>query len=306
MNAKSSWHHEIFHEGVKHSYKILREVFRTRSSLQDICIYELVELGTTLILDSKIQSAEVDEHIYHESLVHPGLLAHDNPRSIFIAGGGEGATLREVLRHRSVERVTMVEIDEVVVEACRMHLSKMHEGSFDDPRLRLRFADARASLQSHDDRYDAIVVDVSDPDDHSPSRMLFTREFYWLCKSRLNPNGVLIVQGDIVGTATTHLFLPIVSTLRAVFQGVFPYWAHVPSFHYPWGFVACFPFDRAGLPYVGDRVVHERLVGELRYYDGLTHTMSTIFNRALRDGLEASSARQLTDSDWDVVEQRTR
>lgn len=296
MNLQLGWHHEVFGEGEKHSYKILRELFRRHSSFHDISIYDLAELGTTLVLDSKIQAAEADEHIYHEALVHPGLLAHGNPRTVFIAGGGEGATLREVLRHRSVERVTMVEIDEMVVEACRTHLLKLHQGSFDDSRLRLQFADARAYLEAHEDRYDTIVVDVSDPDDLAPSRMLFTREFYSLCKGRLNPNGVLIVQGDIAGAGDSHLFLPIVSTLRAVFKGVFPYWAHIPSFHYPWGFVVCSFLGGGGLPYVGDGVISERVVGELRYYDGATHTMGTIFSRTLRDRLEKSVTRQLTDA----------
>jgi spermidine synthase len=296
MNPPSGWHHEVFGEGEKHSYRILRELFRRRSPYQDIAIYELAELGATLVLDSKIQAAEADEHIYHEALVHPGLLAHGDPRSVFIAGGGEGAALREVLRHRSVERVTMVEIDQTVVEACRTHLSQLHHGSFDDPRLRLQFADARAYLQAHEDRYDTIVVDISDPEDMAPSRMLFTREFYSLCKRRLNPNGVLIVQGDIVGTGDSHLFLPIVSTLRAVFQRASPYWAHIPSFHYPWGFVVCFLHGDRGLPYVGDGVISQRVVGELRYYGGATHAMGTLFSSPVRDRLATSAIRQLTDT----------
>lgn len=296
MSLERGWHEEVFGEGEKHSYKILRELVRRRSEYQDISIYELAEVGKALVLDNKIQSAEVDEHIYHEALVHPGLLAHGNPKSIFIAGGGEGATLREVLRHRSVERVTMIEIDEIVVDVCRAHLPNLHQRSFDDPRLRLQFADARAYLEAHADRYDAIVIDVSDPDDLSPSRMLFTREFYSLCKGRLNPNGVVIVQGDIAGAGRSHLFLPIVSTLRTVFEGVFPYWAHIPSFHYPWGFVVCSSRGQDKLPYIGDEVIRERLVGTLRYYDFEAHIMGAILFRSLRDQLETAVTRQLTDA----------
>ena len=293
----SSWHHEIFGNGERHSYKIKRELFNYKSAYQQVAIYELSELGTTLVLDSKIQAAEADEYIYHEALVHTGLLAHEHPKSVFIAGGGEGATLREVLRHRSVEHVTMVEIDEAVVKACRIHLRSFHMGSFTDPRLRLHFADARVYLQSCVDTYDAIIVDVSDPEELAPSRMLFTREFYRLCSSRLNKKGVIIVQGDIVGTNRTQLFIPITSTLRGVFANVFPYWAHVPSFHYPWGFVvASTQSDPSQFDYAGDAAVRHRIAGELRYYDSITHKMSSLFTKSVRDGLNSSVSRQLTDA----------
>lgn len=291
-----AWHHERFGDGEQHSYRILRELFRLRTPLQELAILELAEVGLSLVLDSKMQSSQGDEHVYHEALVHPGLLAHASPKSVLIAGGGEGATLREVLRHQSVERATMVEIDEAVVAACRSHLSAFHRGSFDDPRASVVFADARQYLETHEDKFDAIVVDISDPEEDSPSRMLFTREFYARCASRLTPGGVLIVQADIVGTADWHLFGPIVATLGSVFPCVIPYWAYVQSFHYPWGFAIASAADLSGLPYVGDEELARRLTGNLRYYDMTTHALGQLFTRQVLDHLKHRGHRVLSDT----------
>jgi spermidine synthase len=133
-------------------------------------------------LDEKIQSTESDEYIYHEALVHPSLLAHPNPKRVFIAGGGEGATAREVLRHKSVERVVMVDIDDIVCKTSKEFLPKHHRGAFDNPRYQLIIEDAKVWLQQTEEKFDVMVLDLADPVEDGPAYMLYTKEFYTMGK----------------------------------------------------------------------------------------------------------------------------
>src|SRR5262249_40147587 len=130
------------------------------TAFQDVEIVETPSYGTMLILDGLIQSSEDDEHAYHQALVHPGLIAHPGRNEVLIIGGGEGATLREVLRHRSVERVTMVDIDAELIELCKEYLDDWHQGSFDDPRTEVVIGDGRGFLEATDRTFDAVICDI--------------------------------------------------------------------------------------------------------------------------------------------------
>ncbi len=244
-----------------------------KTQFQAMDIVDTVSYGRALFLDGKIQSGQADEFIYHECLVHPALVAHPAPRRVFIAGGGEGATAREILRHQTIESVVMVDIDEDAVRACRDYLTDVHQGAFDDPRLELVYDDARAELEKARPDFDAIVVDVTDPLKGGPSYRIFTREFYELARARLRPGGVISVQaesGDI-GGLTGHV--AIVNTLRSVFSRAHGFRAHVPSFGETWGFaVASDGLLPADLTIEAvDRILAQRGCSDLRYYDGLTN-----------------------------------
>ena len=117
-----------------------------QTDYQNVEVLESDTFGRALALDGKTQSTERDEFVYHEALVHPAMLAHPGPRSVFIGGGGEGGTLRETLAHRSVEQVVMLDLDRRVVELCREFLPHHSEGSFEDPRVTLIHQDARDTL----------------------------------------------------------------------------------------------------------------------------------------------------------------
>lgn len=122
-------------------------MYNEHSEFQNAQIIETGPFGKTLVLDSKTQSALFDEFVYHENLVHPVMIAHPNPKTVFIGGGGELATAREVAKHPSVERIVMVDLDKTVVEICKKHLPEWHGGVIDDPRLELRYDDAKAWLE---------------------------------------------------------------------------------------------------------------------------------------------------------------
>jgi len=230
---RSRWYIESFSPSERHLYRIRRTLLTCQTSFQAVEIHDLDSFGKALILDSKIQSTAVDEFIYHEILVHPALLLHPNPRRVFIAGGGEGATLREVLRHRTVEQIVMVEIDREVVDACRAHLAEWHQGAFEDPRVKLRYLDARRYLEESSETFDVIILDISDPVKGGPAYRLFTREFYEVLRQRLSPGGAIALQADMVSLLDVTVYSAINATLQSVFPLVAPYWAYIPSFVFP-------------------------------------------------------------------------
>lgn len=260
-------------DGERVLYEVTRVLVSEQTPYQLLEVVDTVGHGRCLFLDSKIQSAEHDEFIYHESLVNPALVLHPAPRNVLIAGGGEGACLREVLRHNTVQHVTMVDLDEAAVRACREYLGAWHRGAFDDPRVRLLHTDARAYLEKAPMTWDCIIVDVTDPLAGGPSYLLFTREFYQLASSRLSDQGTIAVQAESVDLGVEEAHLAIVRTLAAVFPFVAPYRVHVPSFGESWGFaLASKDRDPRHLsPAEVDAVLAARGCTDLRFYDGPTH-----------------------------------
>jgi spermidine synthase len=254
-------------------------------------IMESGSYGRCLVLDGKMQSSATDEFIYHEALVHPALLTHPNPKRVFIVGGGEGATLREVLRHKSVEYCMMVDIDQEVVEKSKELLPEWHQGAFDDPRTDLRFMDARKYLEETSDTYDAIIIDISEPVEEGPAYLLFTREFYEIVKERLSPDGTIALQA---GTTALHQllnFTAVDKTLNAVFPVVAPYNVCIPSFGLPWGFtLASKNIDpRKFDPKVLDEMIKKRIKGENRYYDGITNQGMYMLPKHIRKAMAAET-----------------
>ncbi len=184
-------------------YRLRRVLYQGRTRWQNVLIADTYNYDRVLMLDGAIQSAESDESLYHELLVQPAMLAHDEPRDVLIIGGGEGATLREVLSHASVRRAVMVDLDRELVELCREHLFQWHQGAFDDPRCELLAEDGRAYLERDPSLYDVVIIDVVDMLDNGPAQALYTRQFYELLHSRLRPGRVVAVQGLEFSTATT-------------------------------------------------------------------------------------------------------
>jgi spermidine synthase len=189
-----------------------------------------------LVLGGRLHSAEQDEFIYHEALVQPAMLAHPDPQRVLVMGGGEGATLREVLRHPGVRSAVMVDIDGELVGLCKEWLPTFHAGAFDDPRTELVFADGRDWLAAQPDgSLDVIILDLPEPLEGGPALKLFTREMYELARSKLAFRGVMAVQSGPAGFQG-HLMADINATLRAVFFRIVAYTAFVPSFMDLYGF----------------------------------------------------------------------
>ena len=277
-------------------HRVKKVIYSGRTEFQSIEIVDTRSFGICLVLDGKIQSSERDEFIYHETLVHPAMLSHACPETVFIAGGGEGATLREVLAHKTVKRVVMVDIDRQVIEICRRYLAFFHQGSFDDSRLELHFADARRYLQETSDRFDVVIIDLVEPLEEGPACLLYTQEFYQLVKERLNVGGILCVQSGASGWTNLQNFTAIINTLKSVFAIVCPYQAYIPSFVDLWGFTTASQSINPTelLPEDVDRKIAARLPRKLKSYDGLTHQASFTLPKHIRHQL-ASTKKIITD-----------
>ena len=295
---RHNWFYDHISPDLTVMHSIREKIYSGRTKFQSVDIIKTGGFGTCLILDGKIQSSEADEFIYHEALVHPAMLAHPRPERVFIAGGGEGATLREVLKHKTVKSAVMVDIDEEVVDLCRRFLPLWHEKAFNDPRTELHFVDARKYLDESSEEFDVIIIDLADPLEEGPARLLYTKEFYRIIAQKLGPAGIMSVQAESSEWANLDNFAAIVSTLGNVFPVACPYQVHVPAFLGLWGFVsASQSLDPSALtPEEIDTRIPARISKQLRSYDGLTHQAMFTLPKHIRHQL-AISKRVITDKE---------
>jgi spermidine synthase len=189
------WAVETLHRHYRQCLEIGRMLYDSETEHQRIRVFENARFGRVLTLDGVVQTTEGDEFIYHEMLAHVPVLAHGAAGRVLIIGGGDGGMAREVLRHRSVEHVTMVEIDAGVVEFSKQYLPSLSDGAFDDPRLDLVIADGADFVANTDRRFDVAIVDSTDP--VGPGEVLFTDTFYGRTKRCLNEGGILVTQNGV-------------------------------------------------------------------------------------------------------------
>lgn len=299
INPQSyKWFFETTTSVEGHMHAIVRTIVEAQTKFQHVEIMETASYGKALVLDGRIQSSQADEFIYHEALVHPGMLAAENkPESGLVIGGGEGATLREVLRYPSIKRAVMVDIDGEVVDLCKKHLPEMHQGAFEDKRTELRHEDARAYLEKTSERFDFISIDLVEPLEEGPACMLFTKEFYTLIRDRLTPGGSMTMQAGMTKVGELNFFTAIHRTLRDVFPVVAGYQAFISCFGTPWGFItATKKVDpRQQTVEMVDKLVAERIKGSLAYWDGQAHQHSFGLPKFIRTQIDAQT-RVVTDS----------
>jgi len=208
-----------------------------RSKFQEIIIAEVEEFGLSLILDGYIQSTQLDEFIYHESLVHPSMVLHPNPTKVLIIGGGEGATLREVLKHNTVNNAVMVDIDEDVVELSKKYLYPIHQGSFFDKRAKIVIEDGKKFIEeSESGSFDVIILDLTDPYSSDIAKQLYTTDFYKKIYSVLTDEGVMVTQA---GSSFFYrdVYMDVYQAVKSVFNYVLEYQVWIPSFGYSCNFI---------------------------------------------------------------------
>ncbi len=292
-NQADKWFFDRINQNLMQLHAFETIIYSGHTRFQKIEIMKTGAFGKCLVLDNKIQSSDFDEFIYHESLVHPALLAHPNPRKVFIAGGGEGATLREILVHPTVERAVMIDIDAEVIKICQEYLPEYNNGAFRDNRTELRHEDARDYLEKSSERFEAVIIDLTEPVEEGPAYLLYTKEFYRMVYDRLTPDGLMSVQAGCASLVELLNFSAVYQTLKSVFPVVLPYQADIPSFGGPWGF--CLASKGIVPPAQNDinRQIDKRHL-KLKYYDGLTHQYMFSLPKPLRQELEAQS-RIITD-----------
>ncbi len=276
-----------------HWYKITETYYEGRTEFQTAAIYETSEYGTMLVLDGIVQSVEDDEYIYHECLTQPALTAHPKPNRVLVIGGGEGATIREVLRHPGIERVVMVDIDRELVEICKVHMPEWHQGAFDDPRVELVIGDGGRYVETTDEVFDVIILDVVDAFDDGPATELYTEQFYRLVSRRLASGGILVIQAmELCGLEYAD-HCRVLRELRPVFRYTRSYSVYVPSFWCEWGYiVASDEVDVAAVePKEIDAVLMRRgIEAQLRFYDGAAHRRLFALPKDVRRALDGREA----------------
>jgi len=292
------WFYDRISQDLIQLHSTKEVLYKGQTRFQSIEVILTGSYGKCLVLDGKIQSSEVDEFIYHEALVQPAMITHPQPETVFIAGGGEGATLREVLSHNTVKRAVMIDIDREVIATCRRLLPDYSQGAFEDKRTELHHADAREYLAKggESQSFDIIIIDLPEPLEEGPAYLLYTQEFYQLVRERLSANGIISVQAGSASLNELLNFSSVYNTLKSVFPIVCPYQVDVPSFGGPWGFcLASLNLDPRKLS-AGeiDSRIAERSLKKLKAYDGLSHQGMFSLPKHLRTELSKQS-RLITD-----------
>ncbi len=225
LDERSQWQNPQFHnrnvwftdkdEGQALSLRYTGEILHDQQSpFQRVRILESYKYGKILTLDNMVMTTQKDEYHYHEMISHIAMFTHHQPKNILVIGGGDGGTVREILRHQNVDKVTMVEIDGEVIEACKKHLPEI-ACSFDHPKLEMIVDDGISFVKNCPAKtYDIIIIDGSDP--VGPAEGLFSVEFYRNCYEALKDEGILVSQGESP-KFNEKVFVELNSTLKNIF-----------------------------------------------------------------------------------------
>lgn len=226
------WYTEEHTENVRFCIKIKDVLYNGKSTYQKIEILDSVEFGKILTLDGLIMLTEKDEFIYHDMIVHIPMAVKPNIRKVLVIGGGDGGTIRELTRYKTIEKIHLVEIDKLVVDVCKEYLPET-ASKLDEARVELYFENGLKFIRSQEDEYDLIIVDSTDP--FGPGEGLFTREFYGNCYKALKEDGIMVNQLE------SPYYTYYINSMKRAHKRIkefFPiakvYQAHIPT--YPSGY----------------------------------------------------------------------
>ncbi|MDR2188680.1 MAG: polyamine aminopropyltransferase [Azonexus sp.] len=247
-----------------------RTLARQQSPWQRIEIFENPQFGRVMRIDDCFMTSEQDEFFYHEPMTHLPAIAHPGVRRALVVGGGDGGAAEELLKLPGIEQVVLAELDGEVIALAREWLATIHRGAFDDPRLQIRLGDARELLAQSNERFDQIVLDLTDP--FGPAVELYTVEFYQSCRRALNPGGVISLHlGSPIHLGET--MTRITAAVRAVFPIFRPYLHYVPLYGTLWCMaMASDSTDPARLAAAEvDARLAARGIRDLQLYNGAMH-----------------------------------
>lgn len=194
MQAKNIYY-ETLHPAYGQYFEVEKVLFEQKTEQWHLSIFENAAMGRVMALNGAIQTTEKDEFVYHEMLTHVPILAHGDVKRVLIIGGGDGGMLREVVKHKQIESITMVEIDAAVVEMCKSYFPNHSQGAYDDPRVNLVISDGMDYVRQSQQKFDVIISDCTDP--LGPGEVLFSSDFYEGCKRCLNENGIFVAQNGV-------------------------------------------------------------------------------------------------------------
>lgn len=233
------WYTEELIENVRFSTKIKRQLHSEKSPFQQIDVFDTEEFGKLLTIDGIVMVTEKDEFIYHDMITHVAMATNPSIKKVLVIGAGDGGTVRELTRYNTIEKIDMVEIDEVVVKVSREYLP-FTACKLDDHRVNLYFEDGIKFVEGKESQYDLIIVDSTDP--IGPGEGLFTKAFYANCYKALTENGILINQNESPYYAATAREM---KRAHSKIKGIFPiakaYQYYIPTYpggHYIFGFAS--------------------------------------------------------------------
>ncbi len=241
-----------------------------KSEFQTIEVFATQDFGKLMRIDGCNMVSERDEFFYHENLIHPVATTHANPQNVLIIGGGDGGAAEEMLKHPSVIKVTLCELDAKVVEVSKRHFAGMHRGVFDNPRLSLVIGDGIKFIEETSEQFDLIALDLTDP--AGDAKALYSQIFFADCKAKLINGGALTIH---IGSPFAHpaRVRESMASLRATFRVVNAWFVHIPMYGATWGF-AC-GSDALDIRDISaaeiDRRLSERCIGHRQFYNGAMH-----------------------------------
>jgi len=248
--------------------RITKSLEKVKSEFQEIEVVESEPFGKILLIDGIIMLTDADEFCYHEMITHIPLCVHPKAQKVLVIGGGDGGTVREILKHDSVNEVDVCEIDEKVIEISRRHFPYL-ANSFNDPKVKVYCEDGNKFIKNHKDEYDIIIVDSSDP--IGPAEVLFRREFYEAMYQALKNNGIVVTQAE-----SFFYHKKIIKSLFSFIKEIYPiseyYYTLVPT--YPSGIIG-FTFCSKKYHPIQDFNETEILkLNDLKYYNKKIHKAS--------------------------------
>lgn len=269
-------------------------IYSDKSPFYRIEVYKSAFFGKVLFLDGEFQSAQSDEFIYHETLVHPAMIIHPLPKRVLILGAGEGATLREALGHRSVQQVVTVDIDSRVIEVCKKYLPEWSQGAFEDPRCKIVYDDARKYLENTHETFDVIIGDLPELHRESHAKALASVEFFRVVKDHLTPSGTFAMQAGSSEFGQTQIHTLLRNTASQVFPVTRSCIANIPSCFGLWSFILAsngpdplkFSIEEI------DEKISGNITIPLRYYAGETHRRIFSLPKYLRSDIQAETRIQ--------------
>ena len=233
------WYTENHTDDVKFSIRVNKELHSEQSEFQRIDIFESKEFGRFFTLDGLMMVTEKDEFIYHDMIVHVPMATNPKIKNVLVIGAGDGGTIRELTRYKTIEKIDMVEIDKRVVEVCKEYLPQT-ACKFNDKRVNMFFEDGLKFVRGKENKYDLIIVDSTDP--FGPGEGLFTKEFYGNCYKALTEEGILVNQHE---SPYYDYYAKSMQDAHDKIQGLFKvhrvYQAHIPTYpsgHWLFGFAS--------------------------------------------------------------------
>ncbi len=270
--------------GLRQQVKIVRTLHSEKSEFQQLDIFETADFGRMLVLDGIIMCTEFDEFSYHEMITHVPMMAHPNPQKVLVIGGGDGGTVREAIKHPTVQEVHLCEIDRRVVDLCVEHIPSM-ASKLNDPRVKIHYEDGARWVKEHPGTYDIIIVDSTDP--VGPGKVLFEEPFYQACKGSLRENGILTTQAENF-LLHTGLVGELISFGKKMFKTPGYYYTLVPT--YPGGMIGFTFFSLSQGPFEHfeaklAKKEYKDMISSMRYWSPEMHRASFVLPASIKKKL---------------------